>query len=316
MPGILFYDNSDYEVETLPRRRRKQRRIEMSHRKKTGITIALSILICLIGLVGSIAGSLRYALRDKAVETLTREWELSQMQITKIADRMSMAQFFVVMVDNPGIDVPGAERLLDAEYTRNFIAAKLKDFREDLLHKTGKGRITFGDIALLEEENRDAVAQDLQYRVTSDDMERYEIIWDNLGLEERFILDTYRGDRPVLFALAGVILSNGFLIFAVLLTAAAGVALWLLNGYSFSGHRAYGVALLIVGAASCALAASCGVLADMVNRFVDMRSNLMTLFFTPVSQMALILGVVLALLGAFFVVLSVMAKRKKKSTRP
>lgn len=286
----------------------------MSHRKKTGITIVLSIFICLIGLLGSIAGSLRYAMRDKAIETLTKEWELSQMQITKLADRMSMAQFFVVMVDTPEINAEGAERLLDAEYTRNFIAAKLKDFRDDLLKKTGNGRMEFGDIAQLEEENKDAVTQDLQYYVTSDDMEKYEIIWDNLGLDERFILETYRGDRPTAFALARMVLSNWFLILTVLLTAAVGVWLWLLNGHNFSGHRIYGVALLLLGIADCAMSASSGWMADTVNRIVDMRSNLMALFFAPVGQMFLILGMISALLGAVSIVLSVLIK--KKSARP
>ena len=288
----------------------------MSNRKKTGITIALSIFICLIGLLGSIAGSLRYAMRDRAIETLAREWELSQMQITKIADRMSMALFFVVMVDTPGIDGEGAERLLDAEYTRDFVAAKLKDFRDDLLKKTGKGRIDFDDIAQLEEEYRDAVIQDLQYSVTRDDMERYETTWDNLALGQRFILDTYRNDHPVVFAVARIILSNGFLMLTVLLTVAAGVGLWFLNGHSFRGYRAYGVALLIPGIADCAMSASCGFMAETVNHIVDMRSNLTPLFFAPVSQMFLILGGIYVLLGAVSIVLSVLTRRKKKSARP
>lgn len=288
----------------------------MNYRKKTGITIALSIFICLIGLLGSITGSLRYAMRDRAIETLTKEWELSQMQITKIADRMSMALFFVVMVDNPGIDAEGAEKLLDAEYTRDFIAVKLKDFRDDLLKKTGKGRINFADIARLEEENRDAVARDLQYRVTSDDMERYEIIWDNLALEEKFILDTYRGDHPVLFAIARIVLSNAFLVLTALLTVAVGAGLWFLNEHSFRGHRIYGVALLILGAVDCAMSAAGGWMADAVNHIIDMRSNLMDLFFAPVSQMFLILGGIFALLGVVSIVLSVLTNRKRKSGRP
>lgn len=288
----------------------------MNYRKKTGITIALSILICLIGLLGSITGSLRYAMRDRAIETLTKEWELSQMQITKIADRMSMALFFVVMVDNPGIDAEGAEKLLDAEYTRDFIAVKLKDFRDDLLKKTGKGRINFADIAQLEEENRDAVARDLQYRVTTDDMERYEIIWDNLALEEKFILDTYRGDHPALFSLARIVLSNAFLVLTALLTVAVGAGLWFLNGHSFRGHRIYGVALLILGAVDCAMSAAGGWMADAVNHIIDMRSNLMDLFFAPVSQMFLILGGIFALLGVVSIVLSVLTNRKRKSGRP
>ena len=123
----------------------------MNHRRKTGITIIVSIFVCLIGLMGSFAGSLRYGLRNKAIETLAAEWELSQMQITKIADRMSMAQFFVVMVQTPGIEEQGAINLLDAEYTRHFIAEKIQEYRDDLLHRTGEGRIGFEDIAELEE---------------------------------------------------------------------------------------------------------------------------------------------------------------------
>lgn len=287
----------------------------MSHRKKTGITIIISILVCLIGLVGSFAGSLRYGMRDKAIETLASEWELSQMQITKIAAYMSMAQFFVVMVQTPGIEEQGAINLLDAEYTRDFIAAKIRDYREDLLKKNGKGYINFGDIALLEEENREAVCRDLQYNVTSGDMERYETIWDNLGLEERFVLNVYRNERPGLFGFIGVILSGWFLVLAALLIAGAGVLLWFLNGHSFQRHIIYGAALLVLGIVDCAASLSCGWMADAVNRFVDMRSNVMDLFFSPVGNMLLILGVVSALLGVIMTALSVMAKKRVKRKR-
>lgn len=288
----------------------------MSHgkKKKKGITIVLCIFICLLGLLGSIFGSLRYAMRDQAIDTLTREWELSQMQITKIADRMSMAQFFVVMVMTPEIDAEGAERLLDAEYTRNFIAAKLKDFRDDLLVTNGKGLISFDDIEKLEEEYRDAVTEDLRYSVTPEDMERYETTWDNLGLGERFILGEYRERYPVPFAIISALLSNWFLALTAISTIGLGVGLWFLNGHSFSGHRVYGVVLLVIGVADCVVSMSCGLLADAVNKFINMRSNVMDLFFAPVSQMFLILGGIYTLFGVIFVLLSVIVKRR--STRP
>lgn len=168
----------------------------MGHRKKTGITIFLSIFVCLIGLAGSMAGSLRYGLRDKAVDTLTREWDLSQMQITKIAAFMSMAQFFVVMVDTPGIQEAGAIKLLDASYTRDYIAAKMRDYRDDLLTGNGKGRFDFEEIRQLEEAHREEVCRDLQYNITAEDMTKYETIWDNLGLADRTALEYYRIDRP------------------------------------------------------------------------------------------------------------------------
>ncbi len=287
----------------------------MSHRKKTGITILISILVCLIGLLGSFAGSLRYGMRDKAIKALATEWELSQMQITKIADRMSMAQFFVVMVQTPGIEEEGAINLLDAEYTRDFIAAKIRDYRDDLLKKNGKGYINFGDIARLEEENRDAVWRDLQYNVTSEDMERYETVWDNLGLEDRFILEIYRNDRPGMFEFIRVILSGWFLALVALLIIGAGIGLWFLNGHSVRKHRIYGMALLILGIMDCVAAVFCGWMADAVNRIVDMRSNVMELFFSPVGHMLLALGLISALLGVIMIGLSIMAKKKVRRRR-
>ena len=284
----------------------------MNRRKKTVITIVFSIFVCLIGLTGSFAGSLRYGLRGKAIETLAADWEFSQMQITKIADRMSMAQFFVVMVQTPGIEEQGAIKLLDAEYTRAFIAAKLRDYREDLLKKTGKGRIDFEDIAELEETYREEVCRDLQYDVTAEDMERYGIIWENLGLDDRLILERYRNERPAIFGVAGAVLSDWFLILAVLWIVGAGVGLWFLNGRSFSGHRAYGIALLVLGIMNCLAAASCDWLADRINHIINMRSNVMGLFFSPVGNMLLALGVASALLGAGVVVLSAWAKMRMK----
>jgi len=284
----------------------------MNHRKKTVITIVFSIFACLMGLVGSFAGSLRYGLRDKAIETLAAEWELSQMQITKIADRMSMALFFVVMVQTPGIEEQGAINLLDAEYTRDFIAAKIRDYREDLLKKTGEGRIDFVDIAELEETYRDEVCRDLQYNVTADDMERYGIIWENLGLDDKFILENYRRERPVMFGFAAVVLSNWFLGLTVLLMVGGGVGLWFLNEHSFSGHGIYGTALLVLGIMDCLAAASCDWLVDTINHAINMRSNVVGLFFSPVGNMLLILGMAAAVLGAGVIVLSAWAKMRRK----
>ena len=280
----------------------------MNHRRKTGITIIVSIFVCLIGLMGSFAGSLRYGLRNKAIETLAAEWELSQMQITKIADRMSMAQFFVVMVQTPGIEEQGAINLLDAEYTRHFIAEKIQEYRDDLLHRTGEGRIGFEDIAELEETYRDEVCQDLQYNVTADDMERYRIVWDNLALGEKFVLEEYRSDRPGMFGFASVVLSGWFLALSALLSA--GVGLWFLNGHSFDRHGIYGTALLVLGIIDCAAAASCGLMADTINRIINMRSNVMGLFFSPVGNMLLALGLASALLGVVMIVVSVLTKKR------
>lgn len=286
----------------------------MSHRKKTGITIVLSIFICLLGLLASIFGSFRYAMRDQAIESFTKEWELSQMQITKIADRMSMAQFFVVMVMTPEIDAEGAERLLDAQYTREFIADKIKTIRDDLLYETGEGKISFADITKLEEENREKVTADLRYSVTAEDMERYEITWDNLGLEDRFTLGIYRENHQALFAVVRIFLSNWFLVLTTLAVIGTGAGLWFLNGHSLGGHIIYGVALLIVGLADCVLAASHGLMADGVNRFINMRSNVMDLFFAPVGQMFSVLGAIFILLGAVSILLFVI--EKKRSTGP
>lgn len=282
----------------------------MGHRKKTGITIFLSILVCMIGLAGSLAGSLRYGLRDRAVDTLTKEWDLSQMQITKIAAFMSMAQFFVVMVDTPGIQEAGAVKLLDASYTREFIAAKMRDYRDDLLTGNGKGRFDFEEIRQLEEAHREEVCRDLHYNITAEDMTKYETIWDNLGLADRTALEFYRMDHPEVFSAVGMILSGWFLLLSVLLVAGTGVGLWFLNGHSFTGHGIYGGALLAVGILDCAAAVSCRWVAEAVNRFVDMRSNLMALFFSPVGNMLLGLGVISTLLGVLAIALSALEKRR------
>lgn len=284
----------------------------MSHRKKTGITIILSIFICLLGLLGSIAGSLRYAMRDSAIETLAEEWELSQMQITKIAAYMSMAQFLVVMMETPGIDEAGAVNLIDADYTKDFIASKIRDYRDDLLRNTGKGRISFSDLIQLEEENRDAVYQDLQYSITEADLERYWLTWDNLALTERSALEGYRSEKPVLFALAGMVLSVWFLTFvAIVCVPGAGAVFWYLYGRSFRGYGAYGMALILVGAVDCTVSLLRGSLVSLVNRIMDVRGNLMTLVFTPIVNMLLIIGVSSILVGMIAVVLRALAVKRR-----
>ena len=284
----------------------------MSHRKKTGITILLSIFVCLMGLLGSVAGSLRFAMRDSAIETMVEEWELSQMQITKIAAYMSMAQFLVVMMETPGISEEGTINLIDADYTKDFIAAKIRDYRDDLLRNNGKGTIFFSELVQLEEENRDAVCQDLQYSISAADLERYEMIWDNLALTERSALENYRSQKPILLAAAGVVLSVWFLIVAaVLCVPGAGAAFWYLYGHSFKGYGVYGMILVIVGVADCIVSLLRGSLVSLVNHIMDVRSNLMTLAFTPAANMLLIIGVTSLLLGMIAFALRANTKKRR-----
>lgn len=290
----------------------KQRRIAMSHRKKTGITIILSIFICLLGLLGSVAGSLRYAMRDSAIETLAQEWELSQMQITKIAAYLSMAQFLAVMMETPGIDETGTEHLMNADYTRDFIAAKIQNYREDLLRNNGKGRISFSELVQLEEENREAVCRDLNYSISDADLERYGTVWDNLALTERSALEYYRSDRPVLFAFARIVLSVWFLVVvAVLFVPGAGAAFWHLYRRSFKGYNVYGMVLILVGVVDCIAAVLRDNLVSMINRTLDVRGNLMTLVFTPVANMLLAIGICSILGGVLAFALRAFTKNRR-----
>lgn len=288
----------------------------MSHGKKTGITVILSIFICLMGLLGSVAGSLRFAMRDSAIETLAQEWELSQMQITKIAAYMSMAQFLVVMMETPGINEEGVINLMDADYTKDFIAAKIRDYRDDLLKNNGNGTIFFSELIQLEEENRDAVFQDLQYSISVDDLERYELTWDNLALTGRSALAVYRNERPVLFAFARIVLSGWFLAAAALLCVpGAGAAFWYLRGHSFKGYRAYGIVLVIIGVVDCVAGLLRGSLVSLVNRMLDVRSNLMSLAFSPAANMLLIIGAVSILAGIIAFALRASTSNRRRNRR-
>lgn len=281
----------------------------MSHRKKTGITIILSIFICLMGLLGSVAGSLRYAMRDSAIETLAKEWDLSQMQIVA---PLSMAQCVMVMMDTPGVNEEGVTNLINADYARDFIAAKIQDYRDDLLRNNGKGMVSFSELVQLEEENRDAVCRDLMYSISAEDLERYELIWYNLWLTDRCALASFRSERPGLFAFAKVILSGWFLAaIAVLCIPGAGAAFWYLYGHSFKGYGVYGMVLAVVGVLDCIGALLCGNLVSLIDRIIDIQSNLVTLFFAPVADMLLIIGVASILAGMIAFALRAFTKKRR-----
>lgn len=284
--------------------------IPMSHRSKIGITVMISVLVCLIGLVSSFAVSLRYGMRDRAIENLAEEWELSQMQITKIASYMSMAEFLAVMVQNPQITAEGTENVLDAEYTRDFVAKKLRDYRNDLLHDNGAGNVPFSEIVELFREYEETICQDLLYHIGDSDLETYEMFWDNLAITERTSLEYYRSDHRGLFALVRVILSGWFLAISVLLIAGAGVGIWFLHGRSFRGFGTYGVTLAVVGIADCTAAMLRSSMVSLINCTIDMRSNLMTLIFTPICNMLLITGVSFLILGILAIVCRVFLKSK------
>lgn len=270
----------------------------------------ISILVCLIGLVSSFSVSLRYGMRDKAIENLAEEWELSQMQITKIASYMSMAEFLVIMVQNPQITAEGTKNVLDAEYTRDFVAKKLRDYRDDLLHDNGAGNVPFSEIVALFREYEETICQDLLYRIGDSDLETYEMFWDNLAITERSSLEYYRSDHRVLFALVRVILSGGFLVLSVLLIAGAGVRIWFLHGHSFRGFGTYGMVLAVVGIVDCTAAMLRDSMVSLVNLRIDMRSNLMTLLFTPICNMLLAAGVFFFLAGILAILCRVFLKSK------
>lgn len=281
----------------------------MNHKKKTGITIVLSIIICLIGLLGSVAGSARYAMRDDAIEKLAVEWDLSQMQITKIAANLPMSYFLMVMMETPGIDDTGTGKLIDAEYTRDFIAQKMRDYRDDLLKNNKKGKIEFSELVLLDERFQDAVSRDLQYSLTTADLERYEMIWNNLAISERSMLESYRSERPVLFALIRIVLSGWFLALAVLCVLSGGIGFWYLHGRSFRGYGVYGVALVVLGIADCAAAALRGSMAEAFNRFADIHTNLTELALAPASNMLWVVGAVVIMLGVVAATLSRLVRK-------
>ena len=125
-------------------------------------------------------------------------------------------------------------------------------------------------------------------------------------------MDEYRNRKPMLFGFVSAILSDWFLALTVLLTAGGGVGLWFLNERSFRGHGIYGMALLVLGILDCLAAASCDWLVDTINHVINMRSNVMGLFFFPVCNMLLSLGMAIALLGAGVIVLSTWAKIRMK----
>lgn len=281
----------------------------MNRRKKTGIAIVLSIIICLIGLLGSIAGSVRYAMRDEAIEKLAVEWDLSQMQITKIAANLPMSYFLMLMMETPGIDETGAGNLIDADYTRDFIAQKMRDYRDDLLKNNKKGKIEFSELVLLDERYQDAVSQDLQYSLTAGDIERYKMVWDNLAITERSMLEGYRSERPVLFAFLRIVLSGWFIVLAALFVLGGGIGLWYLHGRSFRGHMAYGAALILLGVVNCVAAALRGRMAAAFNRMADIHTNLTELALAPVGNVLWAVGVAAAALGVVAVVLSRMARK-------
>ncbi|MCM1119787.1 MAG: hypothetical protein NC543_10575 [bacterium] len=281
----------------------------MNRKKRTGITIVLSIIIGLIGLLGSIAGSARYAMRDDAIEKLTVEWDLSQMQITKIAGNLPMSCFLMLMMETSGIDETGTGNLIDAEYTREFIAQKMRDYRDDLLKNNGKGKVEFSELVMLEKRYQDAVSQDLQYRLTADDIERYEMVWDNLAISERSMLENYRSERPVVFALIRVVLSGWFLALAVLSVLGGGIGLWYLHGHSFRGHMPYGVALILLGVVDCVAAALRGSVAATFNCLVDIHTNLTELALAPVGNVLWAVGAAAAVLGVVTATLSRIARK-------
>ncbi|MCM1375263.1 MAG: hypothetical protein NC305_04645 [Lachnospiraceae bacterium] len=269
----------------------------------------MSIIICLVGLLGSIAGSVRYAMRDDAIDKLAVEWNLSQMQITKIAANLPMSYFLMLMMETPGIDEMGTGNLIDAEYTRDFIAQKLRDYRDDLLRNNKKGKIEFSELVMLDERFQEAVSQDLHYSLTEADLERYEMIWDNLAISERSMLENYRSERPILFAIIRVVLSGWFLALAALSVLGGGIGIWYLYGRSFRGHGVYGVALIVLGVADCVTAALCGSMAAAFNRMVDIHTNLTELALAPVSNVLWGVGAGAAVLGVAAVVLSRAARK-------
>lgn len=284
----------------------------MSHGKRTGITIILSIFIGLMGLLGSIGGSLRYAMSDRAIETLAQEWELSQMLIDEIAADYTMAQFLMIMMDTPGIDAEGTKNLIEADYTKDFIAAKIRDYRDDFLNNTGKGKVYFEELVKLEEENRDAVCRDLKYNIRAADLEKYETYWNNLALTDHIDLSWCRSDHPVLFSLARVVVSGWFLaVVLVLCIPGAAAAFWYLYGHNFKAYGVYGMILAVVGVIDCIGALLCGNLASLINRIINIQSNLMTLVFTPVANMLLIVGVLSVLLGMISFALRKLAEKRR-----
>lgn len=292
--------------------------------------VALSVLICILMIIFGVYAETIFLVRSatgkEAVAALVKDLDVSEIRMNFGGEEGDTLADYIV--DQAGgvfreyITKRKVQKLLKQEFVTKFLEEKINDYVGDIFGETGKGVVEVREVKKLLERNDDAIFEIIDpemktyfpgdpYDYLEEELERY-------GTLEMTDISSYREEQPLVFSLVKNLLSYWMLAVLLVLTLALAVGVFLLQQRRIKGFCYVGVSLIIIGIVSLSVSFMTGIIASGLERGIGFDRELWQQILAPVRTKGLIVGIILAVLGAVCYVINIVGKavQKKRAGAP
>lgn len=292
--------------------------------------VALSVLICILMIIFGVYAEtiflVRYATGKGAVAALVKDLDVSEIRMNFGGEEGDTLTDYIV--DQAGgvfkeyITKTKVRKLLKQEFVTKFLEEKINDYVGDIFGETGKGVVEVREVKKLLERNDDAIFEiidpEMKTYFPGDPYEYLEEELERHGTLDMTDISRYRTEQPLVFSLIKNLLSYWMLALLLVLTVALAVGAFLLQQRRIKGFCYMGISLFIMGIVSLSVSFMTGIIASGLEQSIGFDRELWQQILVPVRTMGMIVGIILAVLGAAGYVTYMVGKaaRKKSAETP
>lgn len=287
----------------------------MGNQKKNKQTWGLGILAVLIGLLLSVLVSVRLCMTDSFFKGVSEQMNLGETQVRKVTGEANLAAYVTMMLETPGLEEAGLSAVMNDQVFRDFLYQTMRNYRDDLLTKSGTGTVSFDEVCELYHANENHFTELLGYHITEEDLERYQLIWWTLAITERSSIDYMRFDYEGILNVIAVVLSPIGFGLGIVLLAVIGLGVWKKYNGSFRGMGILGFCFWMVAAVDILLFAGRSLLLAVLNQGLGLKGNVVTFALYRFTNVMLVLGLGFLLLGTVGNVLCICERKSARKRR-
>ena len=261
------------------------------------------------------------------IRLMISEMDLSRMEITIEGESKTVADavhevFADAQAENGNPDQAIApeqvDKLLEADFVKDFLAEKAYDMSEDLLNNTSESEMTSDEIRSFITDNRSNIEEILEVEITDEMADGIAADLEEAEVLKKMSVSSITDNAPEITSILKMLTSTvAWILFGVLLFVFALIAL--INWFRPITLSYAGVTFLIVGGLFGALAvlirALVGWIAEMLNISVSILNFIVTGIVTAASKvfvLGLVAGIVLIAAAIGYTILrSILRKRAK-----
>lgn len=309
----------------------KKEKVKKEKTKKgKAACVALSVLICILMIIFGVYAETIFLARSAtgkaAVAALVKDLDVSEIRINFGGEEDDTLADYIV--DQAGgvfkeyITKTKVRKLLKQGFVTKFLEEKINDYVGDIFGETGKGIVEVREIKKLLERNDDAIFDiidpEMKTYFPGDPYDYLEEELEKYGTLEMTDLSRYRTEQPLVFSLIKNLLSYWMLALLLVLILALAVGVFLLQQRRIKGFCYVGVSLIIIGIVSLAVSFTTGIIASGLEQGIGFEREFWQQILAPVRIKGLMVGIILAVLGAacYVTYIVVKAVQKKRAGAP